>query len=395
MKITPGHAVSLGLNGLLIAFLVVQWRTRAPEVVAPPVPLPTHSRAPGAGLAISKSAPAVRIPVQIGAGWPQWIESLRAAGVPADVLAGLVRADFDRRWQARETEMQRKYLQGQADADALAALALDHDARLETELRAALGADEFRRWDMTRVMQSLNPDRVQLSDSERDAVYELERSLRDDLRNVQAAKLRGDIDQATLNSREQSAQEAVAQKLRALLGEPRATQLQGVDDTRGNLQRGLSTVPLSDAQLNALTDVQRHWDQTRSELVTLQNNTGNPAYAAAIRQAEEKWRGEFQGIAGANAFEQFLKSQDSRYADLRRFAASWQVAPAEIDGLFDTVGNFDETVHEYALDAQAREADPGATHAVLQQFQQETERSLELRLGAERFAALKRNGIVP
>jgi hypothetical protein len=195
-----------------------------------------------------------------------------------------------------------------------------------------------------------------------------------------------------LNSLEQSEQEAVAQKLRALLGEQRATQLQGVDDTLGNLQRGLSTGPVNDAQLQALSDVQRNWDQTRSQLAALQNNTGNPAYAGAIQQAEEKWRGEFQGIAGANAFEQYLKSQDSRYVDLRRFAASWQVSPFDIDGIFDTVGIYDEIVRQYGLDAQAREADPGAA---LQQLQQQTERSLQQRLGAERFAVLKRNGIVP
>jgi hypothetical protein len=387
MKITVGLALSLGLNGLLLALVVMHWRTPAPVAPAPPGP-----RAMLSHPATADPAPAGPTPVGIGAGWPQWIESLRRAGVPADVLAGLVRADFDKRWQTRAAEMQRQYLQGHADADALAALALEHDARLETELRSALGPDAYRRWDMARVMDSLNIRQMQLSDTERDAVYELERGLQDDLRKAQGNKLRGEVDQATLNSVEQGAQEAVAQKLRALLGEQRAAQLQGVDDTLGNLQRGLSTEPLSDAQLKALSDVQRDWDETRSRLVELQNNTGDPAYAGAIQQAEEKWRGEFQGVVGANAFEQYLKSQDSRYVDLRRFAARWQVSPFDIEGIIDTVGIYDEIVRQYGLDAQAREADPGAA---LQQFQQQTERSLQQRLGAERYAVLKQNGIVP
>ena len=363
MKITIGHALSLGLNGLLLALVVILWRTTAPVAPAPPGPRATLTHPPAAD-----PAPPGPAPVRIGAGWPQWIESLRRAGVPADVLAGLVRADFDKRWQTREAEMQRQYLQGHADADALAALALEHDARLDTELRSALGADAFRRWDMARVMDSLNVRQMQLSDTERDAVYELERGLQDDLRKAQANKLRGEIDQATLHSVEQNAQEAVTQKLRALLGEQRA------------------------AQLQALSDVQRDWDQTRSRLVELQNNTGDLAYAGAIQQAEEKWRGEFQGMVGASAFEQYQKSQDSRYVDLRRFAARWQVSPREIEGIVDTVGIYDEIVRQYGLDAQAREADPGAA---LQQLQQQTERSLQQRLGAERFAVLKQNGIVP
>ena len=95
---------------------------------------------------------------------------------------------------------------------------------------------------------------------------------------------------------------------------------------------------------------------------------------------------------GANAFEQYLKSQDSRYVDLRRFAARWQVSPREIEGIVDTVGIYDEIVRQYGLDAQAREVDPAA---VLRQFQQQTERTLQQRLGADRFAVLKQNGIVP
>ncbi|HTZ20629.1 MAG TPA: hypothetical protein VMC06_07085 [Opitutaceae bacterium] len=395
MKITVGHALSLGLNGLLLVLVVSLWRTSAPVAPTSPGSRVPRAHPPGDGYASADSAPPEPVPVRIGAGWEQWIETLRRAGVPADVLAGLVRADFDKRWQTRAAETQRQYLQGHADADALAVLALEHDARLDAELRSALGADAFRRWDMARVMAALNVGQMQLSDAERDTVYELERGLQDDLRKAQADKLRGGIDQATLNILEQNAQEAVARKLRALLGEPRAAQLQGVDDTIGNLQRGLPTGSLSDAQLQALTEVQRDWDRTRSQLAALQNNTGHPAYAGAIQRAEEKWRGEFQAIAGADALEQFLKSQDSRYVDLRRFAAGWQVSPLEIEGIFETVGIYDEVVHQYGLDAQAREADPGATRAALGQFQQQTERSLQQRLGADRYAVLKQNGIIP
>src|SRR5882672_10949147 len=98
MKISAGHAASLGLNGLLIALVVVQWRAHTPDVVASPVLITTRSHPLIADAAISKSAPAVPTPVQIGVGWQQWIESLRGAGVPEDELASLVQADFDRRW---------------------------------------------------------------------------------------------------------------------------------------------------------------------------------------------------------------------------------------------------------------------------------------------------------
>jgi hypothetical protein len=396
MKLTPGYAISLTLNVVLIALILLLWHAFKSVPVSTLGPaFPNPPAKPAVDAPVATITPVLRPPIEIGAGWQQWIDTLRNAGVPTDVLANLVRTDFDRRWQKREAEMQQKYLRGQADSDALAAFGLQHDADLDQEMREALGPDEFRRWDMNRVLQSLNVGQVQLSDTERNAVYDLERKLRDSLREAQADRLQGSIDQATLNAREQAEQDAVAQKLRALLGDQRAGQLQGADDTLGNLKRSLSTVPLSDDQLSALADVQRRWDQTRSQLAMAQNNTGDPHYADAIRKAEEKWRADFQQIAGPAAFEQYLKAQDSRYADLQKFAASWQISPSDIKGIFDTVGNYDEIAREYGLDAQARDADPNASHAALQQLQQETERTLQQRLGPDKYAELKRNGIVP
>jgi hypothetical protein len=388
MKIGRGCAISLGLNVLMLALVLTRWHMPVPNGVQTSIPASTPAQT-------TPTITEAKTPVTLGTGWQSWIESLRRAKVPPEVIADLVKADFDRRWQTRQAQLQQKYIRGEADADTLALLDLEHESQQETELRQALGENDFRHLYMVRVLQSLHIDQVQLSDSERNAVYELESGLRDELRTAQGEKLRGTIDQATLNARQQAVQETVAQKLRTLLGEQRATLLLGVDATQGELNRSLRDASLSEVQRNALVQLQRSWDQTRSDFAQAQTATGDPSYANALEHAEEKWRRDFQQIAGTNVFDQFLKTQDSRYTALRRYADAWRISPRELEEVFTTLADFDRSSREYEHDATARGVDPSIQRETNRQFERETAQLLQQRLGATRFAVLKQNGIVP
>ena len=399
MKLTTGHWISLGLNVVLISVLLMDRVERHNERSLHSEPAPVRT-AVSPARSTSPAAPphAASLPVIApGSDWRQWLEPLRTAGVPTPVLATLIREDFDRRWQARQEEMQKKYMAGTADADALAAFALEHDIRLEEETRAALGEEAYRRWDMERILQGLNLTNVTLSDSERDAVYDLERRKREEARAAEKDKLEGKIDQANMEARQRAAEEQANQRLRALLGEQRAATLQGaaVDDTLGNLKRSLNETPVSDAQLQELANIQREWDRKRSELATLETNTQDPSYTAALREAEEKWRADLQRVLGPDGYERFLKGQDSRYAEMQRHAKSWNLSPAEIDHVFSTLTNFEEAVREYDRDARTREISRESVRETVDQFAQQTEQSLQQNLGPDRYETLKRNGVAP
>ncbi|HEY4246217.1 MAG TPA: hypothetical protein VGM64_05135 [Lacunisphaera sp.] len=387
-----GYAISVGVNAVLLSILVAQWTAMHAPVVNPRtggVATPAFSRHNG-----SQPSRATGVgPVPFIDGWRNWIDPLRAAQVPTDVLAGLVQADFDHRWQTRQSALQAKYMRGEIDADGLAAAGLEHDAELRRELQAALGPGPFREWDMNRLLAGLNVDRMQLSDRERGAVYDLERNLRDELQQAQVERFKGRIDQATLNAQEQQAQEAANQRLSALLGEQRASGLQGADDTLGRLKRALNDLPLAPTQLDALTHAQEEWDRQRSNLVSLQVNTQNPALDDAIQANDEEWRRKFEQIAGPEAFDRYVSSQDSRYVDLQRFATQWGLKPGKIDDVFASIENFEDTVREFRSDASDRNVAPSEINATLEQFTQRTEQDLKAQLGDTTYARLESNGI--
>lgn len=393
-RMKSGYAISLALNAVLLAVVIVRWTTSHPLAQPAAHPSPSSASASAADSAALTPTPAVD-PIHLGAGWQTWIEPLRAAGVPTDVLAGLVRADFDHRWQAHQADLQTRYMRGELDADGLAAAALEHDAGLDRELQAALGPGPYRTWDMQRVLAGLHTDAAQLSAAERDTVYDLERSLRDASQQAQLDKLQGRIDQATLDSRQQGAQDALNQKLRALLGDQRAAQLQGADDTLGRLKRALSDTPLTDGQLEALAAAQRQWDRTRSDLVTRQVNTADASLDPAIQANDDRFRAQFDLIAGPGAYDRYAKSQDSRYVDLQRNAGRWGVAPGEVDQVFADLRNFEDTVQAYTRDAESRAVATPTIAAALQQFTAETQQQMKTELGPAAYAHLAANGVAP
>jgi hypothetical protein len=169
------YQLSVALNALLLIALLWEGRAQRPWAARPSSPSVKSA-------SVSPQGPRPLTPVQIGGGWRQWIDPLRDAHVPAEVLAGLVQADFDRRWRARQAELQGKYMRGEIDADGLAAAGIGREIELERDLKAALGPAAYRAWDMDRVLGGLNADQAQLSDQERGRVYDLERGLQDELR---------------------------------------------------------------------------------------------------------------------------------------------------------------------------------------------------------------------
>ncbi|HEX3729369.1 MAG TPA: hypothetical protein VHV47_06165, partial [Opitutaceae bacterium] len=269
------------------------------------------------------------------------------------------------------------------------------EIELERDLKAALGPAAYRAWDMDRVLGGLNADQAQLSDQERGRVYDLERGLQDELRQTQEDKLNGVIDNATSNARQKSAQDRAAQKLQDLLGGRRAGLLQGMDDTLGTVKRAMAGQPLTESQLEALAADQQQWDQTRSALVTEQVNTQDPALQASIQAGAEAWRGQFESIAGAGSFDDYLKLQDSRYLDLRRNAGRWGVASDSVDGIFRTIRDNDDILQAYRQDAAQRGVATTTIAGVENGFSLKAADALRSELGAKAFGELEENGIVP
>ena len=189
---------------------------------------------------LAEATPQLRhfIPSSDPVGSRAWVSTLRDAGVPVRVLARVVREVFDDQWQKRQSQAQAAYMRGDADADSLALVSLEHDQEQEQAMRAALGDEDFRKWDKQNVLSGLNLQGVKLTDAQSDALYDLEKKHQEQLNQILASKLKHEIDPAT-DEQEQAGVEAdYDSQLKALLGEQNYAAMRGTpDDTAGQLKR--------------------------------------------------------------------------------------------------------------------------------------------------------------
>ncbi|HXF10950.1 MAG TPA: hypothetical protein VN625_09205, partial [Desulfuromonadaceae bacterium] len=180
--------LSLAANLILVGVLLSSRRSAEPAVS--PVHLPTPTPA------VAKREPAPRdIPEPVsGSDWHSWLGQIRAAGVPDKVMAGLMAADFEVRWDERQRELQRKYENGDVDSGALAQADADHDSALDAELRLALGDAGFRQWDEEKTLRDFHLTSLNLTASERDALYQLRKDLLTKQKELESASAKGEVD---------------------------------------------------------------------------------------------------------------------------------------------------------------------------------------------------------
>jgi hypothetical protein len=329
-----------------------------------------------------------------------WIDVLRAQGIPERVIIRLVLSDFDDRWQLRQDEAQQAYNRGDVDSDGLAALAREHDLEQENDLRARLGEDAFRRWDQERLFQQFHLGDITLTTAETNSLYDLAANLRQRMRELDRAKQANEIDQATLSSGQKEAQKDFEKQLRALLGDERYGAIHGTDPSVGELRRNLRGLPLDDRQFATLLHAQQQWDSERSDLEQQQVETRDPKIAEQLRALNEDRDRVFEGILGTNGFALFQKQQDSRYLEMQKNAARWGIDSSTIDQIYGLIQSYDKIAGDYVR--KARETDvEGAVvdwdllNRELQNYSHQISQNLRTNIGDALFDVLDRNQLLP
>jgi hypothetical protein len=326
------------------------------------------------------------------------IDQLRAAGVPNNVLARVVLSDFEEDWQKRFDE---SALKSHGDPDTMAALHHEQEKDIEVEMRAALGEEGFKLWDQDNMLREANFGKVRLTASETNAIYDLKKKLQQRQRDLEQARLNGEMDDAEINDASDKAYSEFNQQMKALLGDERYVKSQGVDDgaTAANLRQDLAKVNPSDSQFQDLLQAQQQLDERRSELdKQFQDNPSSPDFAAQIKALDEAHDQEYRRVLGTNAFDTLQKEQDIGYSKMKKYENIWGLDDNKIDYAYGSIKYYEKSVQDYqaqgrALEAQGQKVDWDAVNKSIQQFAQQTQQGLQNYLGQDSFDKMRRNGV--
>jgi len=390
--------ISVALNLVLAASVFCLFRRTPAQKIphAPPVSAPT---------AIVAGPAAIALPRPVGPSgspsWQPWLQQLRAAGVPEDVIASLVASDFQNRWEKKMSDVWRRYEAGELNDDERAALEAQHDEQEEKDLRTALGDEGFERWDKTRTLADLDCAGVVLSSSEADALYRLRKDLARKDHDLEEARRDGKIDPADFTAQQSAAQEEYEKQFQVLLGEDRYAAMQSPDEKDGALRRSLKQLGVNDAQAQGMGDIESDWNSQRLALdrEAQQGQIQGTDYETQITAINAARDLACQQLLGTNGLNRLQELQDTRYQTLKRYAGDWQLSDDDVENVYRLMESCQKAVDDYQQQAHAEEdrgqsVDWTKVRENIRQFSSQTDQALNDYLGSDRFVRLKRNGVL-
>jgi len=390
--------VSLGLNivlGVAVGLLAVQRLARAhasPEVKAGPgtkINEVIQRRTPNAPQVVSSPVmPRYAGITSATERRRRIIDELRAMGVPNDTLALVARVDFEVEWESR-------FEACGVDREKLAAAQLDMDMNKDTEMRAALGEEGFKRWDTKNMLWEAMSTEVAVTPTESDAIYAAKKKLQQRELELEQAKVKGTMDDAAINDSEDKAYSEYNEQLKAVLGDERYAKSQQLDDAfaAGNLRYTLTKngVNPDDAQFQALFKAEQECDKSQLKL-----DPAAPDYAAQLKALNDARDQQYRQVLGPDAYGTLQKEQDPGYSEMKKFENLWGLDDGKVDYVYNSMKGYEKSVQDYqaqmsALQAQGQKVDWDEVSKHLQQITDQTGQTLQSYLGQDSFDKLQRN----
>ncbi|MFD0893984.1 hypothetical protein KBB96_11215 [Luteolibacter ambystomatis] len=378
MKAKGAFYLSLGLNAVLLAWLV-----RVPEEKK----VETTGDAANEPKSLRRSVPRL-----------VWIDRLRDEGIGEHLIASLAASDYEDRWQKRLLEIQQQLSRGEIDAADMENFVAGHEAGLESRMRDCLGDAGFQAWDRERVLRGFDMERLKLSAPETDDLFRLRKTLDCKTRDLQAALLRGEIDETDLERQTEANHEDYERELKGLLGQARYASLQPGDSEVGELYRDLARAGASGDQVDAALAIQQQWREARARADDERRLNGltDEEFEQQLRTLDAGRDQRLLEMLGGDTLADLRMHQDGRYQTLQRYAGAWNLGGGDIDYLYSELRDYDEKVRNLRQSSGAggNPADEEAVEGSLRGLARENEAKLLNYLGAERFARLKKSGVL-
>ena len=165
-------------------------------------------------------------------------------------------------------------------------------------------------------------------------------------------------------------------------------------------RRQLKDLNLSDTQVDALYTATQQYNQKLQEL-SLQNQSGKlqpQDYTQQVAALSSEREQEMQRILGVDGYAQYQKVTDSRYQQLKQYAIAWQLSPADIEHVYQSVTQAIQAADDYRKQAQTAGQGQPVNWQDIQKtaddYKHQAEDELRQYLGEDRFNKLKRAGVI-
>jgi len=327
-----------------------------------------------------------------------WIDRLREEGIEERLIASLAASDYEDRWQKRLLDLQQQLSRGEIEASDMEDFVAGHEAGLESRMRDCLGEAGLKAWDRERVLRNFDTARLALSAPEADALYRIRKGLDDQRRELQAALLRGEIDETDIERQTEANHDRYERDLKDLLGQTRYASLQPGDGQAGELHRDLARIGAGGEQVEAVLAAQEQWKDARERAddERKRNGSSDEQFEQQLQTLDADRDRRLLETLGSDALAELRMQQDDRYQTLRRSAGAWNLNGGDIARVYSTLRDYDDRVKEYQrnVDTDGNPVEPSVMEDSLRKLARENESGLLDYLGPERFERLRKSGVL-
>lgn len=332
---------------------------------------------------------------------PALLARIEQLGLSRDVVVSGLLADFQRRWDRRVSDMEKRYAPRPVPEREYVELARLRETEQVRELREVLGEDGYLAWDMERTLQAVNSAGAPLTDAEAREAYRLQKEFEQLHRELEMAMEDGVADKADAAALQAQAQANLERDLERLFGRERLAQMRGYRDPIANVQWRFGDLGPSPAQAAAVVSIEAHFRAQEATLTQrLRGNRADPetitAELAALRQARED---QLRRIFGPDAYEQHKRQTDPTYQTLQQYAGTWALQGQEVDTVYQHLRAFHDQAEQTRTAAALRESAGEAVNwreinQAIDEARQKTESRLQTIIGLDRVRRLKQNGLL-
>ena len=269
-------------------------------------------------------------------------------------------------------------------------------------MRAALGEAGFRAWDREFTLRAFNLKNTTVTDAETDTLFHLRKNFDQEMREIQAARDDGSIDEADCSALQDKLQTTFQDKMQAVFGEERYAALQGQESPAAQVRKEFFAVKPTDPQVAELTRAQKEWSRRHEELEKSlrQNPNENGEFQKGIEAADKAREDAYQDTLGASAYAEYKKQQDSRYISMKQYATAWGITDENVERIYQTIAAYERSNKELQaqvteLEASGHGDDREEIDQAIQQSAETARRVLQNYLGADRYARMEQNQIFP
>ena len=343
--------------------------------------------------------------VQFSAAFISLIKQLQASGVSDETLAGFVQAEFSRQWSTIAQEMQRKINRGDGDQREQLRFYADIQSNQTEAVKALLGDEAYSHLEKQNALRWAEGTGIALTPEQAMVAYQASMEYGPGGhrgRDLSAAFRAGEIDPADYQEQQSALQKEYEQQMAALIGADGFAELKRNSDWNyGRWRRQLKDLNLPDTQVDGLYSTMQQYSQKQQELQRL-NQSGqlqSQDYGQQVTALNNEREQEMQRILGADGYAQYQKVTDSRYQQLKQYAPAWQLTPADIERVYQSVTQATQAADDYRKQAQTagqegRQVNWQDIQKTIDDYKRQAEDELRQYLGEDRFNKLKRAGVI-